>query len=152
MQATERGFTFIELLIVIALVGTILSFSMVMGMDSITHANVKGERDLLVSLVLMGARSHAIANINGTAHGVHIDTDTHTYVLFEGDSYDADASTNRTINFTNDAIDVLHTGGASDIVFEQLSGDVIRGVGTITITQGSTALTVELNEAGRINW
>jgi prepilin-type N-terminal cleavage/methylation domain-containing protein len=147
-----RGFTFIELLIVVALVGTILSFSIVMGTDSIARGSVKEERDLLVSLILTGARARAIANVHGTAHGVHVDTDAEEYVLFEGITYTPESPTNRAIPFAHTHVSVTHSEEMPDIVFEALSGNVRHGAGIITIAHNEISLDVTLNEVGQIDW
>jgi prepilin-type N-terminal cleavage/methylation domain-containing protein len=151
VKVYTSGFTYIELLIVVAIVGIALSFSAVFNIDSMARTNVTTERDLLVSLVLMSARSHALANINETAHGVHIDTDTHEYILFQGNSFNPNNIENKHIPYSSEHITITNTGGDT-ILFEQLSGNTLQGSGTITIAHDDIQLEVTLNEAGQINW
>lgn len=155
----HRGFTFIELIIVVGLIGILLTFSMVVSFSSISRSSVIQERDLFVALLLTGSRAKAVANVNQKPHGIHIDNACHRYILFVGNPpipalpIDGVCSPkdSREIPFTNAALSVTNTGGNS-IVFTQLSGDVLMGVGTLTFRIGSTTQAVEINSAGRINW
>ncbi len=144
------GFTYIELLIVVALLGIVLSVSIPFSMSSLSQTTIIEERDVLVSLVLISARSHALANINQTSHGVHIDTAQHEYTLFQGNVFNPSDIANKKIPFGNENITVSSSG--ADIIFEALSGNVIRGVGVVTLTHEDTSLEVTLNEVGQINW
>ncbi len=149
----HSGFTYIELLIVVGLIGIILSFGLAMGMGSTGRSSVTQERDLFVSLLLTGARAQAVANIDEKAHGIHIDNDNNRYILFDGTSYNPSASTNRATPFTNESIDIT---GAENIVFEQLSGNVkdLDDDDTITliIKGGGAEGTITINKVGQINW
>lgn len=157
--AHHRGFTFIELIIVVGLIGILLTFSMVMSFSSISRSSVIQERDLFVSLLLTGTRAKAIANVSQKSHGIHIDNACHRYILFVGNpptpALPSDGvcspKDSREIPFTNTSLSVTNTGGSS-IVFAQLSGDALTGVGTLTFAMGSTTQEVEINSAGRINW
>jgi Tfp pilus assembly protein FimT len=150
-QYKQCGFTYIETLMVVGLLSIVLTFGMRMGIDSIGRSSVYQERDLIVSLLLIGARSNAMANIGNSAYGVHIDSAQKQYVLFGGDSYIDGAPENRVIDFTSNHLSVAHTGGA-DIVFAPLSGDVVIGVGTITISGGGVTQSIRLNRVGQIDW
>lgn len=153
-HAHHRGFTFIELIIVVGLIGIILAFGMVMNLGSIGRSGVIQERDLFVSLLLSGARAKAMANINQMSHGVHIDNECNRYILFEGNSFPAPSNCDkdsREISFTSSSTEISNTGG-DDIIFERLSGDVIKGAGMILIKGNNASTTIELNGIGRINW
>ncbi len=143
----SRGFTLIEILVVIGLFILIFSLSAFVGFDSIARSTVAGERDSLTSL-LASARAHAISNVNEKKHGVHIDEDEPDFVLFEGDSYSAGDPNNRPVARTS----AVSVSGPGDIIFEQLSGDVITGVGTTTLSDGSKTAEININSVGRIEW
>lgn len=147
----QSGFTYIETLMVVGLLSLILTFGMSMSIDSIGRSSVYEERDLIVSLLLIGARSHAMANKESSAHGVHIDSARKKYVLFTGDTYIEGASHNHVIDFTSNHLFVTHSGG-DDIVFAPLSGDVVTGVGTITVSGGGVTQHIRLNRVGQIDW
>ena len=147
-HSRTQGFSMIEVILVLALIGVIALFSIGLTFNSLGRSAVAQERDLFVSLLLRGARAAAIANINESSHGIHIDNDLNEYVLFQGTTYNASASTNRTISFTSDNIDVT---GATDIVFEQLSGDVANEV-TLALASGEQTSSIIIRETGQIDW
>src|SRR3989344_4820009 len=130
-----RGFTLIEVLVVLALVAFIAGFGLLMGFNSISRGSVAQERDLFLTS-LLGARARALANVNESPHGVHIEDDS--FVLFEGNSY---PGANHRILDRDD-----------DIIFEQLSGNVVEGVGTIVLSDGAQSVTIDINGVGRIEW
>ena len=142
------GFSLIEVILVLALVGVVALFSMGLSLSSISRSAVAQERDLFVSLLLRGARAAALANINEQSHGVKIDNVSKQYTLFEGVTFDPDAGTNRVIPFTSDTIAVTDT----TIVFEQRSGDVSAGAGTITFGSGDQSRNIVINQVGQIDW
>ncbi len=141
------GFTLIELIVVVALLSLITGVGIVMSYSSIARANVIQERDTLVSLLLSGARARALANINESSHGVHIDAANHRYILFEGTSYPN--NTEPSVAFNED---LIIAASSDDIIFEQRSGNVLSGNGAITLTLNGRDIMFDINEAGRIDW
>lgn len=151
-QTSGAGFTLIEVLIVIALTSIVLSMGMIIGQSSIGRSYALNERDTLVSF-LTTARAQSLANINESAHGVHITATSTT--LFEGQSYTLrnkalDKISPRTPNISVIAPS-LYTVPYS-IIFSQLGGDVTTGSGTTTITDGASSSTIIISSGGRINW
>jgi prepilin-type N-terminal cleavage/methylation domain-containing protein len=151
MKHSTAGFSIIELVLVLALVGVVALFSMNLGIDSISRSAVVSERDLFVSLLLRGARAASLANLNEVSHGIKIDNSAHEYILFNGNTFDPLSTTNRRIPYTQNNIVVTNTGGDT-IVFEQLSGKVTAGSGTITIDNGDKNQTVLIGATGQIDW
>ena len=150
-KSHQHGFTLIELVMVLALIGVIASFSAAMSLSSLSKSAVTQERDLFVTLLLRGARAASLANIGGTAHGVQIDNANHQYILFNGTTYTAGAGSNRVIPYTNSAISITNSAG-NTIVFEQLSGSVATGAGTITISNGNSTQSIIIRAVGQIDW
>ncbi len=83
-----RGFTLIEMLVTLGLMGMVLATGVLMSTDGFIRARVRSDRDLYVT-VLRKARMEAMTGTTeGTPpadHGVMTLQDT--YVLFEGTSY-----------------------------------------------------------------
>lgn len=149
----NAGFTFIEVIVVIALVAMIAGFGVSMSYSSLAKANAIQERDTLVSLLLSGARARALANINESSHGVRIDTANDRYILFEGTSFPI-GTTEPNVPF-GDTLKIEANGSPAndyDIIFEQRSGNVITGDGTLVLTSNGKNVTFTINEAGRIDW
>ncbi len=147
----QRGFTLLEIIIVMGLVGVIAMFGVAMSLSSVSRSSVMQERDLFVTLLLRGARAEAIANVGEISHGVEFDNANHRYILFEGNDPSDDPSTNRIVVYTNESITINNTGG-STIVFEQLSGDVTTGAGTITLSNRNSTQEIIIREVGQIDW
>ena len=148
---SHKGFTLLEILIVLGLMSMIALFGVAMSYSSISRSSVLQERDLFVSLLLSGARAQALANIHEVSHGIRIDNTLHQYILFEGDAYDDFPASHRSTAYTNENITITNTGG-NDIVFEQLSGNVLSGAGTITVSDNHATQKIFINEVGQINW
>lgn len=154
-----NGFTYIELVIVVGLIGSILAFGMVMNIGSVGRSVVTQERDVFISLLLYGARAKAMANADQMSHGVHIDNTCKRYILFEGTppypplppDGTCSPKDSREIAFMSNSTYVTIHGG-NDIVFDRLSGEVGQGVGTISISAHNATSTIELSSTGRINW
>ncbi len=151
-KSLNKGFTYIELLMVIGLIGIILAFGMVMNVGSVARSGVLQERDLFVSLLLTGARAQALANVGNVSHGIHIDNANHRYILFEGNDYTEGAANNRITPFTSNHITVTHSDGAENILFERLSGNVPEGAGTLTISGNGAEQQIIITDVGQIDW
>ena len=148
----HTGFSLIEVLIVIALVGIILSMGMLIGQSSIGRSYVYAERDTLVSL-LTTARAQSLANMNESAHGVYISSTSTT--LFEGSSYLLRKKSQDRIVPNSSSVQTLPPPLYTMpyyILFAQVSGNVTNGSGTTTLTDGASSSTIQINTAGRINW
>lgn len=145
LRKSGAGFTLVEILVVLGLLGLVASLGSAIGFDTLGRSAVREERDTLVSL-LWSARTRALANMHESAQGVHIDSDE--YVLFEGDSYNSSDPDNQLMP-RNPAVTI---SGGPDIIFAQLSGGVSTGIGTLTMTGPTGEATIEINGAGRIEW
>lgn len=144
-KSLDKGFTLIEVVFVIALIALAVSFSVLIGLDSVSRFVAIGERDLVVTF-LVTARTHALTNVDEGAHGLHIDGAS--YVLFTGDSYDPGDPDNR--SYVRDG--AITITGPEDIIFEPLSGSVNTGTGTLIFTDNAQSAEIVINEEGRIEW
>jgi Tfp pilus assembly protein FimT len=151
----NRGFTLLEVLIIIGLIVIVGAFGLIVSIDSYRSFHFHNERDTVVA-VLEKARSQAINNMcfgagctDGKAHGVHFDHAGH-YTIFQGDTY---ASRDEDIDETIDAKDAAATvTGTTDVVFGKLSGDVTTpGTMTVTDVNGKTSV-VTIDASGRVWW
>lgn len=150
------GFTLVELLVVMGLVGIIGSMSMLVGMDTFRKSSLRSERDKLVAIIHK-ARAQSMNNIclgagctGGKAHGVHLSGGQ--YVLFQGTSYGArDIAVDMV---TVPEYPVSFSGSVSDVVFETLSGDVITypSGNDIAISDGIASSTITFGTEGTITW
>ncbi len=154
-----KGFTLIEIIVVIAVFTIVLGLGLFMTMDSYKGYSFRSERDVVVS-VLGQARSRAVNNMYQTRWGVCYDNVGKNYVLFRGSTYTAGAATNEPIP-ANQAVTLSGfplCSSASWVVFEQLTGALVPALVphtqelAITITQDTRSSVVSINNEGRINW
>src|SRR5437762_616132 len=80
----KSGFTLLEVLITLSIIGLIAGFSVIAGISSYRHSVFQDHENAIVDL-LHQARSQSLAGIGGSNHGVYFDT--HHAVLFRGDSF-----------------------------------------------------------------
>lgn len=155
---SQRGFTLIEILVVVSMMVIIMSFGIFFDMDKFRQNSFQADRDILIS-ALQHARSQAISNIcygdtsicqeDGKPHGVYIES--HQFTIFQGTDF-----ANR--NIVYDAIleteyDIAYSG-LTEVVFDQLTGDVVSGAGSITMTDplNSRSSVISINSEGQIIW
>ena len=149
----DFGFTFVEVLIVLALVGFISAVAVIIGIDSYARYAFRSQVDAATGL-LEKARSQAINNIGGkvdeqVCHGVKFD-DPSNLVLFRlsdctthDPAYDFKVEKSKAVDY--DTI-------TPEIIFSPLSGQIQIAEANITLTQGSKSVTITINHEGGINW
>ncbi len=141
-----RGFTLIEILVVIAIVTMLMALGLFMSLDSYRSSLSRSDRDQVVSL-LQKARSRSMANINQASWGVCYISPN--YILFRGSACTAGASTNEAIGASN-GVSVTGLADVSPVVFTQLSGTTTSA--TVVVTQQGKSATININDEGTISW
>lgn len=147
MRNSARGFTLIEMLVVLCLLAVISTFGLVMSWNTYQSYSFLAQRNLLVEL-LQKARGQAVTNIDQSAHGLYMNQSSGELVLFEG----------RTFAARDSSKDVIFSGGGfslsgvGEVVFLQLSG-TSNVAGTIILKDGKFRQTeVTLNTEGQIDY
>ncbi|OGG47385.1 hypothetical protein A2671_01025 [Candidatus Kaiserbacteria bacterium RIFCSPHIGHO2_01_FULL_49_13] len=146
--SNAKGFTVIELLIVLAIATLISSIGLIYGYDTFTRSSVRSQEDTLGRL-LQTARARAISNVNQSPHGVHIDPDK--YVLFSGLTYDPLDPENEPFPRNSSVIISTDPSGMNNFVFAQLSGDA-SPTGTIVLNASGQNYNIVINSEGGIDW
>ena len=156
----HKGFTFIELLVVMALLFIIAGFGLIISMDNFRGYSFRTERMSIVS-TLQKARGQAVSNMcfgtctGGRPHGVYIGA--HSYTIFQGDSYAArDVAVDEVVPARYEAMGFA-AGSFTEIVFSQLSGAATphpSGVTTLSLidTAGKDSSVLTVNAEGAISW
>ena len=142
----NRGFTLIEIIIVMAIMIFVVGFGLTVDFSSFTTNTLKGEESKIVS-VLERARSHAMANMFDINYGVCYDRDAQNYLIFKGGTCTTIES-----EFIPANINIAQNSGTSfpTFVFDRLTGDTTAG--TIHITDGIQSADIIINNEGTINW
>jgi prepilin-type N-terminal cleavage/methylation domain-containing protein len=146
ISSRNKGFTLIEILVVIAILAMLIGLGLFMSMDSYRAYLSRSERDTVVSL-LERARSRAMANSFETAWGVCYIAPN--YIIFRGATCTDGAATNEATP-GNPAASIVGLSAASAVVFSQLAGTTTGAV--VTITEQSKVSTVTINHEGTIIW
>jgi len=155
-----EGFTFIELLIVVAILAVIITLGLFIGLDFYKRSSFRSEKDIVLSS-LQKARSQSLNNINQARHGVYF-SNTGQYVIFECDSdtpqcsdySDADTFKNIAIDSSYN-ISITSPSLPFSIIFDQLSGDCVgcSPSGTdIIINSEAQSFNININNEGRVDW
>lgn len=138
-----RGFTFIELMLVIALVTIIGVFITPIGL-SYYHSQLLNETsDGLVS-ALRQAQSFAYTGRHNHAFGVFVTADA--YTVFEGDTY-ASRITSEDMIFP--IASTVTVTGLQEIVFSEMNGTP-RTTGIITVVSGNKMSEINILPSGNI--
>ncbi|MCP6719808.1 MAG: prepilin-type N-terminal cleavage/methylation domain-containing protein [Patescibacteria group bacterium] len=141
----RAGFTLIEVLIVLGLLGLLFSIGLPISMDGYRSYVLTSETKNLLS-ILRRARSLAAANDREISRGVSLESDR--FVLFQGLSF-----AGRDPAFDEDYFraPLIGVSGLDEIVFSQISG-LPNVTTTIVLTNNVNAQTMNVNEHGTISW
>jgi len=140
----HKGFTLVEIIIVLAIFTLIISLGAFMSLDFYKSYSFRSEKYQLVS-ILQKARSQALNNINQTPHAVHIESGGYTF--FEGNNFQS--STNKIFFESNG--NVSHSG-MTDVIFGQLTGNAIVSGGDLVLHDGvHQDIIISINNEGRID-
>ncbi len=152
MSFENRGFTLIEILVVIAIVGFVLSFGLGIDLSALSRNSFHTEEATIVS-ILERARSRAMANLNDSDHGVcYIEPDYVIFIENEGHCVDG-VSSNELISANTNiatASDFANPVKFPPVVFNRLAGTTSGAA--IHIEDGVKQDDIIINEQGAINW
>lgn len=144
---TRKGFTLIEIAIVIGIFVILASFGLFLSFDSYRSQNFRSEQNILLSL-LQKARSQSMNNINQIPHSLHISTSPRQYTVYEGTSW---TTRNPALDLNFQMNSNITPGGLSDITFNQLTG-APNVIGDITLDGGAGhQAVISINGEGQIN-
>jgi len=160
----DKGFTLIEMMLVVALITILGGLGLYFGLDSLRGYSFRSDRDVLAS-VLQHARAEAVSNVcrgggcqDGKPHGVAIKPSDYpdSYVIFQGSSYDSRTAEDKNYDAIFDAPRATKHGGSvneiEEIVFDRLSGNVnTPGEMTLIDATGRTSV-ISINSEGQILW
>jgi len=145
----NSGFTLIELIIVMGIMGLLATFGIIIGTDTYARYSFHSEAENAVSL-LQKARSEAINNIGESSHGVYF-ADSPNLVLFQGSSYvpgnpeDLKIEKSKTASYSD-------TCTNNSVVFSQLSGDTTPCTVTVSSANAAAPTIITINSEGGIDW
>lgn len=148
----HKAFTFLELMLVITLMVTILGLSVIYTQTSQVRADVNTQAASFVSYARL-ASSNAMAGKDNVDYGIHLETDE--YVLFEGTVYVEGAASNYEIELPSTITiqNISLNGGGVDLIFDRPFGYTDE-YGSFEIHSGQIGKTVIINidQYGKISY
>lgn len=142
-HSTQKGFTALELLIVIAIMGVILATILPSFTNFRRSSLLNTESQELISIINR-ARILSVSSKYDDQFGVHFEAGK--VVLFQGDTYSPGATTNEEHVF-NTALTlspVVINGGGSELLFEKITGATNQNATTTLLVVGTTSSTTVL--------
>jgi len=145
----QRGFTLIEIVVVIGILAVLLSLGLFMSMETLRGTIYRSEAATIVSL-LQKARSRGMANIEQSPWSVcYVNTQ---YVVAKGAL--CNAATAHDVVAANPGVAAASSfadpAKFPTIVFAQLSGNTTAT--SITVLQDSRTQTIAITHEGTIIW
>ncbi|OGI57594.1 hypothetical protein A3B85_00780 [Candidatus Nomurabacteria bacterium RIFCSPHIGHO2_02_FULL_37_13] len=146
---TKRGFTLVEIIIVLAIMGIIISFGMIIDLNVFKTNILQAEQSTIVA-TLEKARSRSMSNMFTSAHGVCYIAPN--YVIFRGRTTCEPTTETDEIIPANTTVATASNFSTTFpiIIFDQLSGNTTGA--TIHITDGIKSADIMINNEGAINW
>ncbi|MDQ3075641.1 MAG: prepilin-type N-terminal cleavage/methylation domain-containing protein [bacterium] len=141
----RSGFTLIEILVVLGIVGMVLAIGSMVNFDTYGREILTSEHSSLAS-VLYKARGMSMNNLYSMPHGVHVEPDS--YVIFRGSPYSFTNSNNEVLPRNPN---IIITPADFEVTFAQLSGEP-SATGALTMSDGTRTKTVTIISGGLIDW
>jgi len=135
-----KGFSLVEILVVIAIMSALATLGVVGFRNFIQHEELqRATHDLYT--ILTDARSATLASEYGDQYGVYIEPSRVT--RFRGALYDPQSQSNQATYFSGVALQADIAGG-NTVLFEKQTGST-AGNGTITLTEHATLASTTSN-------
>ncbi len=152
MKIYEKGFTFIELILVISLFSIIFVFMFTSLVRPRSLADLVATEDLIV-VTVKEAQSLAILNPQ-REYGVHFEQNK--FILFEGTTYSPSDPNNLETTLTTNLLVESITLPGGDIIFSQISGEVqnfTSGQNSFVLRESNTneSKTFTINKIGTLD-
>jgi prepilin-type N-terminal cleavage/methylation domain-containing protein len=142
-----RGFSLIEMLITLSLLGSIAGIALFVSLSSYTSENLISERDVLVGLLLQ-ARTSSIEGVLGVDHGFCFDQAQREYVVFQSPFTSINTEKN-VPKSPNSSLDSVHNCQSSgEVIFTALSGTTTPT--TLSVSNSTQSLRIIINSEGMI--
>lgn len=150
MRADKRGFTLIEILMALSVMGVILFITFNFFGSFRSKDALEKDEAALVSLI-RNARLLSVVSKNALPYGIHLEASK--AVLFEGVSYVAGGPNQQTVEF-NKLVYLQNYNlnqGTPDIVFARLTGNTLNyGTIVLALKDLSTSTTITILQTGVI--
>lgn len=139
-----RGFTLVEILLVIGIFAILVSLITPLGLDFYRSQQLETDSQGIIQF-LRRAQLKALFQENDSQYGLFLTSSN--YILFKGNSYLArDPQYDEVFNLSN----VIGVSGINEVVFSKLEGKP-NVIGNIILSTGGDSRIININALGRIN-
>ncbi|MFC1802142.1 Tfp pilus assembly protein FimT/FimU [Patescibacteria group bacterium] len=139
---TKRGFTLLELMIVISIIIVVGAFTIPVGIKFFQSQALEDTTDSIVE-TLRRARNQAVFQKNDSSFGVKFASTSFT--LFQGDTY---TSRDTQEDEVFDLVSGVNTNGIDEIVFSRIFGTTTAD--TLDITLDDNSRSIDINIQGKV--
>ncbi len=146
--SVRKGFTVLELLVVMAILGIVVSITMA-SFASLRQSKSLQVEALSVLSLLEKARADTLGSKGALQYGVHVETTK--AVLFSGATYSSGNSSNITavLNPLIQISAITLTGGGANVVFDRLTGETGQyGTLTLSLLSASSSKIISVSQTG----
>ncbi len=141
----SRGFTLVEIVVVIGIVALLVAFSTSVYNSFKTHENLEIATTGVVEAV-RHAQANAQSGKGDSSWGV--ESLSNSILIFKGSSYASrDTSSDLPFDFSGGVV----ASGLSEIVFEKITGSTVN-TGAITLTNSYGTKNITINAKGTITY
>lgn len=147
---SPNGFTFIDVMLTLAVFGIVLGFSFLYHESSQFRADLNSQAGIIVSYLRL-AQSNASSGRVGQPRALHFDSDF--YTLFSTPTYSATETSNYSPDFPPSLSiqNIALSGGGTDVVFSSPHGETATfGSFDITSSGIDSAVTITISSNGAI--
>ena len=147
MRVRERGFTLVELVVVIGLTALAMMFVFSFSVGQLQSGRAQGTADDIASLLSV-CQQDAFSGKDGSSYGIRFESQR--YHVFVGESF-ATAESSDTVNLQpgTSVSAISLSSGSSEIVF--FSGNLVpQAYGSVTLKSGTEESRIEINREGMI--
>jgi len=150
---TLRGYTFIEVIIIVAIMATTIGLVIAWTLSSLDRAKLQASNEELISS-MREVQSEARNGEDSSAHGVRLTSEGFT--SFIGNSFDASApSTRQTFTFPSSVhlTSIALNGGGIDLIFYANTGETAQYGNLILDTiPPLESFAISISPLGLIDW
>lgn len=149
-----RGFTLIEILLVVTILAIAFGFFALYSQNSQTRTDLNAQTAVLVSNLRL-AQSNAAAGSTTGHNAIRLDAAASNYITFSGTVFDAQNPDNSTVALpaTMSFQNILLNGGGSDIIFTGPQGETANyGTFEVYLSQTGQFITVTVSQFGTIDY
>jgi len=143
---SQKGFTLLEILLVIGIISILLVFTVPIGLDFYKSQQLETQTQSIIQ-ALRRAQLKAMAVELDSSFGVYFGVSN--YTLFKGNSY-LDLSRDVRYDEIFDLPEIIDLSGLSEVVFSKFEGKP-NITGSIVLSSDSDIKTININQVGRIN-